>query len=77
MVSHVRFGQLHSDREQACGEHDAHDLEGNSVRVVAPRPRVERIGAVGTDDNAERRPEHDLIDVQLGVGEGFQRLIPA
>lgn len=74
MICHVRPRQLYADGEEAGGEHDTHDLQGDCIGVVAPRPRVERIGAVGADDNAERRSKHDLVDVQLEPDEGFRPL---
>lgn len=52
MARHVRLGELDSYREDADGEDDARDLEGDGIQsgavAAAPAARVEDVDAVGT-----------------------------
>lgn len=65
MLGHVRFWQLDADGEEAGGEDDAHDFEGDPVGLCAPGSGIEYLGAVGAHENAEGCSKHDFVYEEL------------
>lgn len=65
MLLEVYLRELHTDHKQAHSEDNAHDLERDLVFGLAPGARVEHTCDIRADDDSKRRPEDDLIDVDL------------
>ena len=67
MVGEVGLRELYANGEEARGEDDAHDFEGDALgRLVrAPGARVEDVGDVRAHEDAKAGSEHDFIDVKL------------
>jgi hypothetical protein len=73
---HVRFRQFDAYGEYADGEDDSRELQRDRVRhsfgfgiwtAATPSARVEEVGSVWTDDDAEQEGPAGFSDVELCV----------
>ena len=74
VIGEVRLRKLDTDREEARREHNAHHFQCDFVAIIVPGPRVEYVGAMGPHYNAERGPEDDLVEVELGHRQCYTRV---
>jgi hypothetical protein len=54
MAGEVSLWQFNSNCKKSSRQCDTHDLQGHGIRIGTPRPRIENVCAMGTDDNSER-----------------------